>query len=81
MVLHLVAGDAVVRVGGGGVVGAAVQGLLRRRAAPHVAAVQVAGVLQHGGAEAQLTQLVGRGHRLPGVRGLVVGGEPCHGRL
>lgn len=79
---HLVTGDAVVGVGGGGVVGAAVQRLLRRcAAAADVAAVQVAGVLQHRGAETHLTELVGGSHRLPGVRRLVVRRESCHVRL
>lgn len=79
---HLVTGDTVVGVGGGGVVGAAVQRLLRRcTAAADVAAVQVASVLQHRGAEAHLTELVGGSHRLPGVRRLVVRRESCHVRL
>lgn len=72
----------MVGVGGGRVARAAVQRLLRpRRAAADVAAVQIAGVLQHHRAEAHLMELVGRGHRLPGVRGLVVGRESCHVRL
>lgn len=74
----LVAGDAVVGVGGGGVVGGAVQGLLGLRGTTDVAAVEAAGVLQHGGVEAQLVEVVRGGHRLPGVRRLVVRMEPRH---
>ncbi len=78
---YLVTGDAVVGVGGGGVVRAAVQRLLRLWAAADVVAVQAAGVLKHRGAEAHLTELVGGRHRLPGVRGFVVRRECCHVRL
>lgn len=69
---HLVAGDAVVGVGSGGVVGAAVQGLLRLRAAADVGAVQAAGVLQDRGAEAQLAEIVGGSQLIPGERRLAV---------
>lgn len=75
---YLVTGDAVVGVGGGGVVRAAVQGLLQLRTAADVAAVQTAGVLQHLGAERHLAELVGGRHRLPAVRGLVVRRELRH---
>lgn len=75
---HLVAGDAVVGVGGGGVVCGAVQRLLGLRGATEVAAVETAGVLQHRGVKTQLMEVVGGGHRLPGVRRLVVGMEPRH---
>lgn len=78
---HLVTGDTVVGVGGGGVVRAAVQRLLRLCSAADVAAVQTAGVLQHCGAETHLVELVGGGHRLPGVRWLVVRREAYHVRL
>lgn len=71
----------MVSVGGGGVVRAAVQRLLRLSAAAHVAAVQAAGVLQHRGAETHLTELEGGRHRLPGVRWLVVRWKSCHVRL
>lgn len=74
----LVAGDAVVGVGGGGVVRGAVLGRLGLSRAADVAAVEAAGVLQHRGAEAQLVEVVGGGHRLPGVRGLVVRVEARH---
>lgn len=73
----------MVSVGGGGVVRAAVQRLLRLlrllrlRAVADVRVVQIAGVLQHRGAETHLTQLVGR-HRLPGVGRLVVRRESGH---
>lgn len=69
---HLVTGDAVVGVGCWGVVGAAVQRLLRRGAAAQVGAVQVAGVLQNCGGKTHLTELKGGGPRLPGVRWLEV---------
>lgn len=65
----------------GGVVCAAVQRLLGLRAAADVGAIQRAGVLQHRGAEAHLTELIGGGHRLPGIRWLVVGRKFCHVRL
>lgn len=78
---HFFAGDAVVGVGGGGVVRAAVQRLLRLCTAADVAAVQIGGVLQHRWAETHLTALVGRRHRLPGVCGLVVRRESCQVRL
>lgn len=65
----------MVGAGHGGVVGAAVQRLLRGGAAADAAPVQAAGVLQHRGAEAQLAQLEGGRHRLPRERGLVVRGE------
>lgn len=78
---NLVTGDAVVGVGGGGVVGAAVQGLLGRGAAADVTAVQIASVLQHRGAETHLPKLKGRRHRLPGVRRLIEGREFCQVRL
>lgn len=75
---HLVTGDAVVGVGGGGIVCAAVHGLLRLCTAADVAAVQIAGVLQHRGAETHLTEVIRGRHRLPGVRRLVVRRESCH---
>lgn len=78
---YLVTGDAVVGVRCGGVVCAAVQRLLWLRAAVDVGAVQRAGVLQHRGAEAHLTELIGGGHRLPGICWLVVGRKFCHVRL
>lgn len=68
-------------VGGGGVVCAAVQRLLGLGASADLGPVQAAGVLQHRGAEAHLTNLIGGGHRLPGVRRLVVGREYGHVRL
>lgn len=71
----------MVGVGGGGVVRAAVQRLLQRGAAADVGAVQTAGVLQHRGAEAQLTEVVGGRQRLPGVRRLVVRRILGHVRL
>lgn len=77
---HLVAGDAVVGVGGGGVVRAAVQRLLGLCTAADMAAVQTAGVLQDSGAETHLLELIGGGYWLPGVRRLVVRREP-HVRL
>lgn len=78
---HLVAGDAVVGVGSGGVVGAAVQGLLRRWAAADVGAVQTAGVLQDRGAEAQLAEIVGGSQLIPGKRWLVIRRILSHVRL
>lgn len=57
----------MVGVGGGGVVCAAVQRLLTLWTAADVRAVQIAGMLQHGGAETHLTELEGGGQRLPGV--------------
>lgn len=75
---YFIAGDAVVGVGGGGVVRAAVQRLLWRWTAADVAAVQAAGVLQHSGAKTQLPELVGGRHRLPGICRLVVGWELSH---
>lgn len=75
---HLVAGDAVVGVGGGGVVSGAVQRLLGLRGATDVAAVEAAGMLQHRGVKTQLMEVIGGGHRLPGKRRLVVGVEPRH---
>lgn len=68
----------MVGVGGGGVVGSAVQRLLGLRGATDVAAVETAGMLQHRGVKAQLVEVIGGGHRLPAVRGLVVGMEPRH---
>lgn len=68
----------MVGAGQGGVVGAAVQRLLRGGAAADPAAVQAAGVLQHRGAEAQLAQLEAGRRRLPRERGLVVRGELVH---
>lgn len=69
----------MVGVGGGGVMRAAVQRLLtlRAAAAADVSAVQIAGMLQHCGAETHLTELNGGGHRIPGVVRRVF----CHGRL
>ena len=75
---HLLTGDTVVGVGGGGVVRAAVQRLLRLCTAADVAAVKIAGVLQHSGAETHLMELIGGRHRLPGIRRLVVRRESCH---
>lgn len=77
---HLVAGDAVVGVGGGGVVCAAVQRLLGLCCPADVAAVQ-AGMLQHCGAETHLMELIGGGYRLPGVCRFVERREPCHVRI
>lgn len=68
----------MVDVGGGGVVCRAVQRLLRLRAAADVAAVETAGMLQNRGVETQLVEVIGGGHRLPGVCGLVVWMEPRH---
>jgi len=73
VVPDLLAGDAVVGHGGGGVLGAVVQGLLGRGAAAEALAVQTAGVLQDRGAEAHLPQVVGARQRVPRHRGLVVG--------
>lgn len=73
----LFTGDAVVGVGGGGIVGAAVQRLLSWWAAAQVVAVQISGVLQNLGAKTHLTELERGRHRLPGVR-LVVRRESCH---
>lgn len=78
---HLITGDTVVGAGGGGVVRAAVQRLLRLWTAADVGAVQIAGVVQHCGAETHWTDLVGGRHRLPGVRRLVVRRVFCHVRL
>lgn len=71
----------MVGVGGGGVVRAAVQRLLGLCGAADVATVQTAGVLQYRGVETHLMELVGGGHRLPGVRWFVVRVEPRHTRL
>lgn len=68
----------MVGVRGGGVVCSAVQRLLGLRVATDVAAVETAGMLQHRGVKAQLMEVVGGGHRLPGVRRLVVRMEACH---
>lgn len=78
---HLVTGDAVVGVGGRGVVRAAVQRLLRLGAAADVPAVQTGGMLQHRGAETHLAELVGGRCWLPGICRLVVRREFCHVRL
>lgn len=75
---HLVAGDAVVGVGGGGVVCRAVQRLLGLRAAADVAAVETAGMLQHRRVKTQLMDVIGGGHRLPGIRRFVVRMEARH---
>lgn len=75
---HLVAGDAVVGVGGGGVVCSAVQRLLGLRGATDVAAVEIAGMLQHCGVKTELMEVIGGGYRLPGVRRLVVRMETRH---
>lgn len=75
---HLVAGDAVVGVGGGGVVCGAVQRLLGLRGATDVAAVETASMLQHRGVKTQLMEVIGGGHLVPGIRRLVVGVEPRH---
>lgn len=71
----------MIGVGGGGVVCAAVQRLLRLCTAADVAVVQIAGVLQHCGAETHLTELIGGRHRLPGIGRLVIRRESCHVRL
>lgn len=68
----------MVGVGGGGVVRSAVQRLLGLRGATDVAAVEIAGMLQHRGVKTQLVEVIGGGHRLPAVRRLVVGMEPRH---
>lgn len=75
---HLVAGDAVVGVGGGGVVCSAVQRLLGLRGATDVAAVETTGMLQHRGVKTQLMEVVGGRYGLPGVCWLVVRMEPRH---
>lgn len=75
---HLVAGDAVVGVGGGGVVCGAVQRLWGLRGATDVAAVETAGMLQHCGVKTQLMEVIGGGHWLPAVGRLVVRMEPRH---
>ena len=73
---YLLAGDAVVGHGGGGVLGAVVQRLLGGGAAAEVVPVHAARVLQHGGAEADLPQVVGaRRQHVPRHRRLVVRGE------
>lgn len=73
---HLVTGDAVVGVGGGGVVSATVHGLLWLWAVADVSSIQAAGSLQESGGEVHLAEIVGCS--VPGVRGFVVGGELCH---
>lgn len=77
---HLFTGDAVVGVGGGGVMGAAVQRLLSWWTAAQVIAVQISGVLQNFGAKTHLTKLERGRHLLPGVW-FVVRRESCHVRL
>lgn len=80
--MYLVTGDAVIGVGVGGVVRTVVQRLLTlwAAAAVDVSAIQIAGMLQHCGAETHLTELKGGGHCIPCVW-LVVRREFCHGRL
>lgn len=57
----LVTGDAVISVGGWGVMCATVQGLLQLCAVADVVTVHAAGMLQHCGAEAHRVEIVGSG--------------------
>lgn len=77
----LVTGNAVIHVGGWGVMCATVQGLLQLCAVADMVTIHAIGMLQHCGAEAQRVEIVGSRQGLPSVCRVVIGRKTCHVRL